>query len=188
MVQVVNRMVIPKLATGRNKYSFHLQAFTLIEMLVVLIVIAIVGTMATMSMNAYFRGREMQAIAQELKVVIAAARHQAILLPETLGLVIQPHQYAFYRFIPAQTENSGSWQPFTTQKLLKEKTISSTLILTVQSQAATEKTEKSVTPQIIFFRDGTLTPFQITIQKAKEPRGYQISGSGNGTLTIQSIP
>ena len=154
--------------TPRYYTKHQKKGFTLIEVLVVIVIISIVASFAVLALNSYFNSRQINNAAEELSIKIPAAQRQAIIQFVNIGLLIQPHAYAFYQFIPAQ----GQWQILQADALLAPTQLGDSVSLSVN---------KNIQPQIIFSPTGDQTAFHLIITAG----GHQkiIVGDGAGNLS-----
>ena len=79
-------------------------AFTLLEVLLVVVIIAIVSSLAVLSVATSGDGRKTQQEARRLAILMEFARQQALLENRYYGLQIRPGGYAFLVY------NKGVWQ------------------------------------------------------------------------------
>lgn len=91
------------------------QGFTLLELLVVLVIIAIVITSATLALGDFGKARQQRMALESFASVLRLAEQTALLEPSTLGLQITQQGYAFHRFLPAKKQwqiiNQGNLRP-----------------------------------------------------------------------------
>lgn len=163
----------------RNGYGF-----TLIEVLVVLLILSVVAAFATLSINSYLRNREIRLLTEQLKISIPVARNQALLTANTLGLFITPHSYRYYQF-RIENNQKGQWLPIKTNHILNGSQLSQGLTLVVKSELNPETILKSTTisPQIIFFNDGSLTPFRLDVLNNKQQIIYHLNVARYGQIS-----
>ncbi len=90
-----------------SKTSLKQQGFSLIELLVVLIIIAMFSGMIVLSIGDNF-SRELRTEAERFQRLVVAASDEAIYTSSQLGVVIDKNRYSLVRFDAI----SQSWLPF----------------------------------------------------------------------------
>ncbi len=80
--------------------------FTLVEMLVVLAIIAVMGSIAVLGLGGADRGASAQAEAQRLAASIQVASDEALITDRATAIVLDSGGYAFLGWDPA----SGTWK------------------------------------------------------------------------------
>lgn len=144
--------------------------FTLIELLCVLVVIAIVSTIAVLAMGNGWRNFKIRALSSELHQTIQLYQEQAILNSSVYSLKFTNTGYTVLQYSPDQKKN---WQ------VIKKKPISNKNIqFTVKS---------STTPAIIISNNGNINPFKIYIGKPEQKPEYAILGAKDAKVSIEEL-
>lgn len=159
------------------------QAFTLLELLIVLVIIGIVIAAASLMLSD---GRRDQA---NLKSAVnlfrersVLAQQQAILSTSTLGIAVSASGYQFLRYVEILPGQQWQWQLLQQNKVLAYHSWphQSQLVLQLANQPGTLLGDNMPTqPQIIFYPSGQITAFVISANDK-----YQIIGKTNGGITV----
>ena len=159
--------------------------FTLIEILVVILIIGIASSIIVISVgNFYLDNKRIDAFAKEMTALISLARNQAIFGFETLGIRFSGNEYTFYRL---QETNSLSWQPLNKKDVFwYPRKIPENLIVTVKRDETNQNTltEGDITPDIMIYPSGELSPFTISIHTLGRAQDYIIKGSYSGKISL----
>lgn len=151
------------------------KGFTLIEIMVVLLILAIVTAVAMLSFNRLSGTRHVKFFSQNLNDKIRLAEQTAMLQSTTIGLEISRSSYAFYQF-------NQRWQPFILAGTSTTTAMPSTtnLKLSINDNPISIPNEPTQKPQIIFYPSGDITPFKLTLNNQTT-----ITGKLNGDTTTQ---
>ncbi len=161
------------------KYTKLLQGFTLLELLVVIVIIGIILTFATLSIHQSDAKSQMTEAAQRLAAVLTLASQEAILQGQEMGVYFEQTGYRFYRL------ESDAWQiqedimrPYVFQSCIEAQ-------LEVEGESVVlESTVKKI-PQVVLFSSGEMTPFTITLTCIVDERyTHNVTGMANGTIEI----
>lgn len=162
--------------SAEPQYPRISKGFTLIEIMVVLLIIAITLSMTFLAFGDFGASRRIAFEAEQLRNLIKLAQQQAILESGTLGLSIRQGSYQVYRFIPPST-----WQPLTKPYIFKAHTFpketSVRLILSFSPSGNA--------PDIIINATGDLTPFSLELGTNTHPAQVTLSGEQNGNLELK---
>lgn len=163
------------------------KGFTLIEILVVMVIIAIATSVIVFSTGSfYLSGTHIDNIANEMAALIRLARNQAIFSLSTLGLDVSPDGYQFLQLY--DTNNTLTWNPLgQTDQFWSARSIPSSVYVQVKTAAGANENvfrQGSYAPQIIFFPSGEITPFTITLSQESSSKSYTITGSPTGIIKV----
>jgi general secretion pathway protein H len=186
--------------------------FTLLEILVVTVIIAIITTMAVISVNVLGRDRQLDEEAARLQAVLLQVRDDAMLEGRDVGLRLDAHGYDFLRY-DARYER---WQPVATDVLLRERTLPDGIEarLTLESRVVQLETRKPLTPfvppspdeaaggldaepsdedatkgpepQIVVQASGDLVPFELLLTSSNSDERRNISGTVEGKIDVSN--
>ncbi len=157
-----------------NNFSLNRKnGFTLIEVLIVVLIISIVITFATLNMGQLLQNRKTSAIADQMTATIQLAQQQAILQPAILGMRIDKNSYSFYQW-KTQVNEMGQWQRLESDRFLKPQELPSQIKL----QLIKPSVANNALPQIIFQSSGDVTPFLIDILKDNQGQRVFIDDAG----------
>lgn len=151
-------------------------AFTLIEVMVVMLIIAIIIAVAVIALGDMGRGRKAKYIAQEIETAVQNAQQTAILQPTTIVLSLKHNQFSF-RDLHMTAKADGSlqyhWQTLTTLNQTLEQ-------LPEYIYARFRHQEKN----IVINSSGAISPFQLNIGVNGESTYYQLRSSGSGHIEL----
>jgi general secretion pathway protein H len=103
----------PQPVTSRLRRRTGSRGFTLIEILVVVVIIGIVVSMATLSVSVLGRDNQTEEQARRLWAILRQAREEAELQGLNIGLYFAAEEYEFLRFDPL----TSFWVPIGGDKL-----------------------------------------------------------------------
>jgi len=173
----------------------HVQAagFTLLEILVVVVIIGIVVSVATLSTDLVSFDRKMEQESRRLESLLELAAEDALLQSQDYGLRFFAGGYEFFTFDHA----NQSWQPVENDRVFEVRELDRmTLELKVDGRDVVLDEERQMpppsdaenadagdqnadegdedeallpTPQVVIFSSGEFTPFELTILNEAEP-------------------
>lgn len=163
-------------------------AFTLIEIIVVLMVIALTVGIVGISTNSLQARNELQPFVDTLYQKLTNIEPQAILKQREIGLSIYSNKIE----ILAYNANSTEWEYKQTISVPNSISIKYEILekdLFDVNLAKTSEAKKLKTyPEIIFTSNGHVTPFTFTITHPAENNYYIISSQYSGEFSLQTIP
>lgn len=155
----------------------RLRGFTLIEVLVALVIIAIVSSAVVIGLSGLGGNRDLAREARRLQARIDFACETALLNGRSIGLVqIGERGYAFVERI------AGRWQPVAGQPALAQYRMPANMQLQLRRDGrklapAVDADENSLQrPQIACFAAGELTPFTAVLEAAGADQRYTLVG------------
>ena len=165
----------------------HQQGFTLFEIIIVVLIVGIVATFASLRFTSIDEQRGIKIFAESLANQLQLANQVAQLLPDELGFDTQPSSYQFYQLL--SNDNQSSWVNIDNIHLLRPRTFPNQLNITIQSASSeliTPNDNSQWIPPIQFFSNGQMTPFQITISAIGDSQAiYTITGNLSGQIELQ---
>ena len=139
--------------------------FSLLELLVVVVIIAILAGAAVLSLGTLGSDREVQREAERLRSLIDLLTEEAILESHDYGILFSESAYRFYVY----DYQTLAWQPRAGDRLLAEHALTPPLQIALelddrevrlsrdfQAMDVNEQPE----PQVVLFATGEVTPFQ----------------------------
>ena len=180
--------------------------FTLLELLVVVVIVAILFTYTTLAIRSDTPEDIIKKEAQRMERLIQLALEEAILRGEEYGIEIFLDGYRFLRF--DVTENL--WLPLSDDKLLRDRELpldmelemsleETEVVINLAADPMTEQTldldadsdeeekdEEEAKPQIYLLSSGEITPeFDVRFYILGVETSYFVKGSFDGTLTTE---
>ena len=153
--------------------------FTILELLVVLVIIGIVVSLATLSVG----GNESRALrdeAQRLGALLALATQEAILNAQELALEVEPRSYRFLVYDGEQWQPYEDWV-FRPRELPQHMALSAVVEGQRPEEGAFGETEAT---RIWILSSGEMSPFTLTLALEQGP-SYELTGNMLGELSLQ---
>lgn len=153
------------------------RGFTLIEMLVVVVIVAVLVTALTLAVGGT-SNRQLDNTGERFQALLDQACHQAQLEGREIGVVIASGGYSFNQL------DGDHWRAFGSDRELRPRRWPAGLRIELNRDGeplalATPKHER---PQLVCFSSGELTPFSLLLALGNAP-GYRITGADDGSLT-----
>jgi len=158
--------------------------FSLLELLVVIVIIAILFTFTTLAIRGTSPEELIQTEAQRLDRLIQLALEEAILKGTEYGLEFKPDSYRFLLFI------ENTWQPLEDDKLLRQRQLPENMQfeleveqidVLVEKQSDDSEDEDRPDPQVFILSSGEITPeFSVRLVIPGVTTSYIVSGEING--------
>jgi general secretion pathway protein H len=163
------------------------KGYTLIEILIIVLIISIIATFASLLFNRILHKRQAQMIAHDLATIITVAQQQAILQPATVGLLFSKHQYTFYAWTFNPHSKLYYWQPIQHDQIFKTYSIPNALAITIKSSLISQTSKENKIPQINFLSNGNMTAFTLYISEKNKAVNYELIGEENGSIQLKKI-
>jgi general secretion pathway protein H len=162
--------------------------FTLLELLVVIVIIGIITTMATISVNVLGGDHEMEREAERLQAILTQVREDAMMQGRDIGMRVDTRGYDFLEY-DARVE---LWRTVEDDPLLRERTLPDGLNLALRLEdrdlrlkprtAASEL--EPLQPHVIVQASGDLAPFDVFLTRDGTQESRRISGTVLGTIEL----
>lgn len=161
--------------------------FTLIEILIVMLIISIVGSVAMLTIS-HNQHSQYKTFAKQLTNYLLLAEQQAMIQPSTLGIYFTEQSFQFYQFQKDSADKSEAWQPLT-DNLLGAHHIPNNIHLTLMIDGKTppKSNPGSIEPDLIITPSGDIPQFVIYIGKAGARPYYKIVGETNGSIKSEPV-
>lgn len=164
--------------------------FSLLELLVVIVIIAILFTFTTLAIRGTSPEELIQTEAQRLDRLLQLALEEAVLKGQEYGLEFSPDSYRFLLYV------EDSWLPLEQDKLLRRRQLPENMEfeleieqidVLVEDRSTTESDEEDEPrPQVFLLSSGEITPeFSVRLVMPGIETSYIVSGTINGEHTAE---
>lgn len=163
------------------------QGFTLLEILIAMVIIALMSGVIVMQVgNYYLSNRRSDFFAQQMLSLIDLAKTQAILSSSTIGLQISANDYIFLML--DDSSKGIQWKIMNQSDVFwKKHLIPNNIKISYQTDTAPiDSQPDSFAPQIIIFASGEITPFVLLIRHVDSKNVYTIKGTYTGHVTLEN--
>lgn len=187
---------IPRLLQHGTRLS-GARGFTLLEILVVVAIIGVLTGIVVVNFTGASGAQQMESRAEQLLLRMDLARQRALARNRELGLTVAPDSYAFSEL----ERETGRWLPLT-ERPFAEVLMDASVRLLLRVEGASGKDGKpgkglgialsenaedgDLVPDMVFFRSGEVTPFQLTIADDNQ-RGWVVSSDGLSAITMAAL-
>ena len=160
--------------------------FSLLELLVVIVIIAILFTFTTLAIRGTSPEELLQTEAQRLDRLLQLALEEAILRGVEYGLEFKPDSYRFLVYA------DYTWQSLEADKLLRERQLPENMefeleieqidvLIEEAENTDDDEEEEKVRPQVFLLSSGEITPeFSVRLVIPGVATSYIVSGNING--------
>jgi general secretion pathway protein H len=190
-------MSSPTIPVGNRRNS---SGFTLIEILVVVTVMAIIVSIALLSLGVLRDDRQLRREAQRIDSLLEAAQDEAVMQGREFGLELMLESYRFVEYDPyelrwleLQTDDIFRYRKLPDglefDLLLEDKII----LLDLDARQLEEddsdsrKSGESYAPHIMIFSSGESTPFQLRIMNRSLEQTVILEGDVLGQIDVMTL-
>ena len=158
--------------------------FTLIEILVVMVIIAIMTAAVTVAVGALGGDSEIDDEARRLADVVSLALEQAELEGRDFGLRLEPESYQVMGF-----DGRRGWIPSTDDSWFNRRALPPGLSFALETEGRRvllRKPERAETrlPQVVAYASGEVTPYRITLTRLATGATATLEGTGDGSIKM----
>ncbi len=157
------------------------RGFTLLEIMVVLVIIGIFVSLATLSLRGPDRAGFLEEEAHRLNALIGMAAEEAVMQYQEIVLDLKPHSYEF------MVLKEGQRLPFEGDEMFRLRELPEDIELNAIVEGETMQSlfyEGEKTSQILLLSSGEMSPFEITLQLRDGP-AFRLEGSLTGNLALE---
>ena len=167
--------------------------FTLLEILVVIVIIGVMVSMATLSIGLLGADRQSEEEARRVWAVITQAREEAELQAIDLALFVGATDYEFLRFDTRRNQ----WVPVIDDKLYAQRALPEGLRFRlwlegreiVLKPALPDRSKKDenekAPPQLTVLSSGDVVPFELQIERDGAPAMWRMTSLADGDLRVE---
>lgn len=166
------------------------RGFTLLEMLVVVFIIGIIVSLATLSVGGRAADDRLEREARRLDALLQTAAEEAVLFGVDLGLELTPGGYRFLRL------DADGWTPIGAgDSPLRPRELAEGVTLHLVREDGEPRRltggedEKSggPRPEILFLSSGEITPFELSMTADGAASRYRYEGELTGELKMKRV-
>jgi general secretion pathway protein H len=163
------------------------RGFTLLELLVVVVLLAVLSTAAVLSVGNLGDDRELDDETVRLMRLLQLADEEAIMDGRDYGLFFEDSRYRFLRYAPESLE----WQP-AGDDLFRDRQLPEGLWMSLAVEdrevelGLPDESEK-IEPQVVILSSGELTPFVLSIGREFSERRSVIEGLPDGRIELTEV-
>jgi general secretion pathway protein H len=166
------------------------RGFTLVEILVVIVIIGIVASMATLAIGVLGRDREVEEQTRRFWAVLQQAREEADLQSLDIGVFVSDNAYEYLRF----DQRQGAWQPIYDDKLYERRELPEGLRFRLwlegreivmksgEVDRSDKDEDKKYPPQIAVLSSGEIAPFELRIERDATDALWRVVGLADNDL------
>ena len=170
--------VLPSLPGVRQR------GFTLIEILVVVVIIALMAAVMTVAVGALGGDRQIEEEADRIADVLSVTLEQAELEGRDYGLRIEPDGYEVMVF-----DGRRGWTPAGGDRWFERHVLPPGLSVSLEAEGRLvllrkAETPESRLPQVITFSSGDVTPYRITLTRSSSGATNTVEGAFDGTIEV----
>jgi general secretion pathway protein H len=170
----------------------RIRGFTLIEILVVVVIMAIVISLAVLSVGVTGRDTQIDQESQRIEGLLAMLHDRALIEGRDFGLQLEPTAYEFL----AYDTTRALWVPLDQEHEYRRRTLPPGLVFQLEldsRQVVLQPKDPNLSsdatppaPQLAIAASGDSTPFRITLVRDETKARALISGDAMGKLTRRS--
>ncbi len=157
--------------------------FTLIELLVVIVIIGIIVTITTLSVDLRSPSDVLQRDVARFQALLNLICDEAVMEGREMGIRFDELGYQFLKFDPVD-----GWAPVSTDKVYRQRRLSTgvTLQLTIEGRpiVLSEDTEARQ-PHLVCYSSAEMSPFSIDMKIQNVDQFVRIKGLFSGALSVE---
>lgn len=166
----------------RPRSPMRARGFSLVEILVVVLIIALMTGVAVLSLSLS-SAHPVRDRAEQFAQLLRVASEEASMQGENLALGFWTRGWRFYVL-----RGGMAWQPLNGDELLRPVTLPEdyALTLSLQGQQVQLEREDKTKPQVFLLASGEMEPFELLIS-AKGHASERVTGNAIGEVKVQRV-
>ena len=167
------------------------KGFTLVEILVVLVIMAVVISLAVLSINATGRDAQLDEESRRIEGLVALLHDRALLEGRDFGLRIEPTAYEFVVYDPRRDR----WMMLNQEQEYRHRELPKGISFQLQLDSQTvviKPIDRSLSndapppPQVAIAASGEGTPFRLTLLREATQARASVDGDALGKITREN--
>lgn len=181
---MTQRLPTPAISARRLPVLSGQRGFTLIEIMVVVVIVAIMATTVAVSFSGGDRDRRLQVDAQRVASLLELTRTQALQRSEEWGVLVEESSISFSSF----DEDTREWVAYD-QRPFRELSIEDVRFeLYVDEQLEMpEQYEEGEVPDLVFFSSGESQNYKLRLQPKWEGLAWSIESDGLSSAELTRL-
>jgi general secretion pathway protein H len=173
------------LRAARRPRAAPLRGFTLVEILVVVVIMAVLTTVAMLSIGTLGKDRGLDDEGDRYTDVAAAVTEQAQLEGRDFGVYFGPASYEVLVYVPRHQR----WETLPDDRLYEKRELPAGVAPTLEIEGKVllldrEKAGEPHAPQVLIFSSGDVSPYRLTLAREGTDAKWQLEGRADGTLLV----
>jgi general secretion pathway protein H len=178
---------MPTSATGISATSSQ-RGFTLVELLVVVVIIALISAGMLLSVSLTGRDRELEKESDRLLALFTYVREQAELQTREYGVMFQEDGYEFLAYDTRRSAWRSVFEDDTLSARRLPDGLGVKLVVDARPVVLTRPKDASdKTPQVMIFSNGDLSSFTATLERDGGLRSVTLTQDANGQVIEQPM-
>jgi general secretion pathway protein H len=167
---------------GRFLVAQHARGFSLLEILVVMVILAVAVGAVTLAIAGAGGERVLAREAERTQALVEFACERAQLSGRDIGITLSQGGFRFSHF------DGGVWLPYR-EEALRARTWPGNLSVALVRDEQAVRLDKSFPerPQLLCYASGELTAFRLDLALPDLARRYRLDGQGNGQVRLTAI-
>lgn len=172
----------------------HQHAFTLMEILVVIVIIGIIVATASLAVGVLGNDRELEEEAKRFATVLNQAREEGELQGADIGVFITQPAYAYLRYDGRHEQ----WRPIEDDDLFKTRELPEgvrvrlwldkrEVVLKSKFEPFDEDERDKHTPQVFALSSGEISPFELRLEREGTREQWRVIGSPDNTVKAEVV-
>ena len=171
--------------TARRRPAAAGRGFTLIEILVVVVIIAVLTTVAMLSVGTLGKDRGLDDEGDRYTDVAAAVTEQAQLEGRDFGVHFDPTGYE----VLVYASRRQRWESLPDDRLYGRRDLPAGVTPTLEIEGKTlllgrDHPDAPRAPQVLFFSSGDVSPYRLTLARDGTDSQWLLEGRADGTLLV----